>query len=88
MKKLIDEDDVIWDNLQQKNLRSAIAFAALTTPSGAKEQDLYENVVEIPHYDSKWLQLLDREDEKLLVSDQFEEFQRLYRPIIKENFSD
>jgi hypothetical protein len=31
------------------------------------EKDLYENIVEIPHYESKLGQLLDREDEKLLV---------------------
>ena len=52
-----------------KNLTSALAFAALSTPGGAKERELYENIVEIPHYESKWLQLLDREDEKLIVYD-------------------
>ena len=40
------------------------------TPSGAKERALYENIVEIPHYESKWLQLLDREDEKLIVANE------------------
>ena len=52
------------------------------TPSGAKERALYESIVEIPHYESKWLQLLDREDEKLIVYDDQEEFQKLYRPLI------
>jgi hypothetical protein len=29
-------------------LESALAFAALTTPKGAAEKELYENIVEIP----------------------------------------
>ncbi len=28
------------------------AFSALTTPNGSNEKRLYENIVEIPHYDS------------------------------------
>ena len=82
------EESYIWDDLQQRNLRSAMAFAALTTPSGSTEHELYENIVQIPHYESKWLQLLDREDEEQLVNDNFKEFQDLYLPLIKENFSD
>ena len=30
------------------------------------EAELYENIVEIPHYESKWLQMLDKEDEEEL----------------------
>ena len=61
---LIDDPELhIWDNYQQKNLKSALAYAALTTPSGYEERDLYENIVGIPHYESHYLQLLDREDE-------------------------
>jgi hypothetical protein len=44
--------------------------------------------VEIPQYESNLLQLLDREDEKDLVLTQFEDFRKLYRPIIDEHFSD
>jgi hypothetical protein len=52
------------------------------------EAELYENIVEIPHYDSKWLQMLDREDEEELVRSNFKEFQTLYRPIIEQHFND
>jgi hypothetical protein len=48
---------------------------------------LYENIVEIPQYDSKWLQLLDKENETELVLENFPQFQGLYQPIMKnENF--
>lgn len=67
-------ESYIWDDLQQRNLRSAMAFAALTTPSGASEHELYGNIVQIPHYESKWLQLLDREDEETLVKKNFKGF--------------
>ena len=65
-----------------------MAFAALTTPTGAPEHEFYENIVEIPHYTNKRMQRLDREDEELLVQQNFEEFQRMYKPIIEENFKD
>jgi len=52
------------------------------------EAELYENIVEIPHYESKWLQMLDKEDEEELVETNFEDFQNLYRPIIEEHFSE
>ena len=81
------EESYIWDDLQQRNLKSALAYAALTTPSGSSEHELYENIVEIPQYESKWLQLLDREDETALVKENFKEFHNLYAPVIKENFS-
>ena len=48
-----------------------MAFSALTTPNGADERSIYENIVGIPLYDSKWLELLDREDEQKIV-DEFE----------------
>jgi len=41
-------------SLQEGNLRSAVAFAALTTPSGVNEKEFYENIVEIPQYESPW----------------------------------
>jgi hypothetical protein len=53
IKRIIDTPEI--GPLQQKNLESALAFAALTTPAGASERELYENIVEIPQYDSKWL---------------------------------
>lgn len=37
------------------------------TKDGYEERDLYGQVVEIPKYDSKLGQLLDREDEEELV---------------------
>lgn len=66
-------------------MQSALAFAALTTPQGVNERELYENIVEIPQYDSKWLQLLDKENETELVAENFQEFQNLYRPIIQSD---
>lgn len=42
-----------YDEVQDKqrtNLKSALAYAALTTPSGSNVKDLYKNIVEIPHY--------------------------------------
>jgi len=36
-------------------LKSALAFAALTTQNGVSERKLYGNIVEIPHYENKWL---------------------------------
>ena len=55
IKLLIDEqpeENGIWDLHTKRNLRSALAFAALTTPDGVAEKDLYENIVEITHYES------------------------------------
>ena len=42
----------------------------------------------IPHYESKWLQLLDREDEVELVEHNYPQFMKLYRPVFRENFQD
>jgi len=44
--KIVDTDGIvnpskIWDNYQQRNLKSAMAFAALTTPSHVDEKILY-----------------------------------------------
>lgn len=90
VKMLIDDDPglEIWSRLQPRNLRSALAYAALTTKSGASERDLYEAIVGIPQYESWFGQLLDREEEKLIVEESFGQFQGLYRPIIKEEFKD
>ena len=38
---------------QQRNLTSAVAYAAMTTPSGSDERKLYQAIVQIPHYDRK-----------------------------------
>jgi hypothetical protein len=35
---------------QDRNLTSALAFAALTVKGEVTEADLYETIVEIPHY--------------------------------------
>lgn len=58
------------------------------TKDGYSERDLYKQVVEIPTYDSRLGQLLDREDEEELVVRHFDDFRELYRPIIQENFKD
>ena len=59
---------------QAKNLASALAYGALTTPSGVDERRLYESIVHIPHYQSKYLQILDMEDEKKVVENNFARF--------------
>lgn len=43
--------DSEFEELGLKNLTSALAFSALTTPNGSPEKKLYENIVEIPHYE-------------------------------------
>lgn len=69
-------------------MKSAVAFAALTTPTGVNEKELYENIVEIPHYESKWGGLLDREDQKELVQENLLDFQELYHNICKDHFKE
>ena len=73
---------------QQRNLESAFAFAALTTKSGATEHDFYQNIVMIPHYEQKQMQLLDKEDEEGVVEDNFTKFQQMYHPIWQNKFKD
>ena len=75
-----------FKELQRINLKSALAFSALTTKSGVPETELYENIVQIPHYESKWLQLIDREDETALVEDNLEDFRAMYKPLIEDDF--
>lgn len=49
IKNLV-KDDEIMQRHQTQNMKSALALAALRTPSGATEANLYENIVSIPHY--------------------------------------
>ena len=81
-------------------MKSALAFAALTTPSITSEQQIYENIVAIPHYHSKYsffltyncldhaLSLLDKEDESIIIESNFKEFQEMYHPVWQDNFKD
>lgn len=91
---LLGEDAELHE-CQQRNLNSALAFSLLTSPkllnadkSVLTEQDLYETIVQIPHYQQKQLQLLNKEDEDGVVEDNLEEFQKMYRPLIQNEFSD
>ena len=43
------------DEAINKNLTSALAYAMLITPDRTKERDVFENIVEIPHYERKCL---------------------------------
>jgi hypothetical protein len=65
-----------------------LAFAALTTRNDNLENKLYEKIVKIPHYNTRFLRLLDKEDEQLLVKENFVEFQQLYKPIQEKYFND
>lgn len=42
----------------------------------------------IPHYESKWFQKLDREDEDHVVEDSFEGFQEMYHAVWQDKFKD
>jgi len=57
-----------------RNLTSALAYASLTAGSVISEADMYELIVEIPHYHQRQMQLLDKEDEIGVVEDNFKEF--------------
>jgi len=52
------------------------------------EKELCETIVEIPQYESNWLQLLDREDETELLRSNFQVFQKMYKPNIENDFKD
>ena len=54
-----------------RNITSALAFASLTARKEITEIDLYELIVEIPHYQQKYMQLLDKEDEIGVEEDNF-----------------
>lgn len=71
---------------QKHNLKSALAFGALTMDRQF-ESNLYETIVQIPHYDCKLTifvltlfeaialsRVLDKEDEEDVVDENFEEF--------------
>jgi len=60
----------------------------LNTNDGESEAKLYENIVNIPHYHSKYLTILDKEDEAEVVNENFEKFQRMYHPIWDETFKE
>ncbi len=50
--------DTISDELLEamdRNLSSALAYASLTAENGITEADIYELIVEIPHYQQKQL---------------------------------
>lgn len=52
-----------------------MAFSALTTPNGSCEKSLYENIVEIPHYEHKYAGVIfDREDGMEQVEENLEDF--------------
>lgn len=58
------------------------------TKKGESEAMLYENIVSIPHYHSKYMQLLDKEEEKDVVKENFPKFQQMYHPILNAHFKD
>ena len=73
--------------MQNQNLTSALAYAALTTPSGSEERDIYESIVEIPQYQSaKASFFLDKEDEEMVVEDSFDGFKQMYQQILQDKF--
>ena len=63
-------------------------MAALDIKSGDSEAKLYENIVNIPHYHSKYLTILDKENEVEIVQENFQKFQKMYHPILQDTFKD
>jgi len=51
-----------------------LALGALRTKDGESEGKLYQHIVNIPHYNTKYLSLLDKEDEAEVVADNFTHF--------------
>ena len=60
----------------------------MTSPAEVPETYLYEKIVAIPHYESNYWKILDREDEEGVVEDSLDEFRSLYQPIITQTFKD
>ncbi|CDW91227.1 UNKNOWN [Stylonychia lemnae] len=85
--KTVVQCDQVWQH-QSKNLRSALAVAALNTLDGDSESKLYEKIVNIPHYHSKYLTILDKEEEEEVVQENYDRFQRMYHPIWQDTFKD
>lgn len=48
-----------------------------------KEKDLYGSILDITHYKSRGLKLIDYEDTDLLVEEQFDKLADIYRPLLK-----
>lgn len=70
-------------------MTSAFAYAALRIENGQPESQLFEHIVNIPHYQTiNFLRLLDSEDSKLIVEENMKKFQDIYNPILKEQFND
>lgn len=86
---VLQNDEDIF-NSQLNNLRSATAFAALTTKTNSSEVDFYKKIVTIPHYQSysKYFKLLDNENISEIVSSKLDEFRNIYEPIMYANFHD
>ena len=95
--KTILQNEEVMAKHQQNNLKSAVrkkqfmiiqlALAALRTPNGSTEANLYENIVAIPHYTQKAMHVLvDKEDEVEVVKENFKRFQQMYQPIWKDTF--
>lgn len=61
----------------------------MRTQDGVPESTLYENIVSIPHYSAKTMHsLVDKEDEREVVNDNYSKFQQIYHPIWQEQFRD
>lgn len=63
-------------------------MASLAARDGDAEFQLYENIVKIPHYHSKWLTIFDKEDESAVVEENFAKYQQIYHPVWRETFKE
>lgn len=71
---MLTQDDEILQ-AQDLNLRSAIAFSALTTPSDADEKTFYRNIIELPHYQTNRLfELIDREKSDEIIDEYIDKY--------------
>lgn len=73
MGALVEESQICCNNIRLL-FYFQIALGALMTKKGEPESKLYENIVSIPHYHTKWLQLMDKENEEEVVKDNFQRF--------------
>jgi hypothetical protein len=48
------------------------------------ERQLYTNVLNLTHYKSKGLKLMDYEDTDIVVGQQFEKYAEIYRPLLAQ----
>lgn len=82
--EILQHDQEIYE-AQQKNLRSAVAVAALLTRDNSPEDEFYKNIIKIPHYKSyAFLTLMDSENPTDIIIDSRKDIKDKYGHIMKQ----